>query len=100
MRKRSRHKLDSGAVGLFFGLFLPILLFLLVYLWKEEDVSLLEYVQGLWQLKALVKLMSLCVFTNLLVFWGFLWMKCERAARGVLGATLLYAFVVLFSKAF
>jgi hypothetical protein len=54
----------------------------------------------MWRLQALIKIFSLCVFTNLAAFWGFLRLKYERAARGVLGATILYAIVVLISKAF
>jgi hypothetical protein len=30
---------------------------------------------------------------------GFIRMKFEKTARGILGATILYAFVVLISKA-
>jgi len=40
------------------------------------------------------------VFANLLVFMGFIRLKYEQSARGVLGATILYALAVLISKAF
>ena len=51
-------------------------------------------------MQALIKLGSLCVFANVGVFWLFLQKKYEKAARGVLGATILYAFVVLISRGF
>ncbi|MFV0269926.1 MAG: hypothetical protein ACK5HT_22640 [Draconibacterium sp.] len=99
MQRNRRHKLDTVGIGLLAGLLLPLLIFLIVYLVNDPEIVFSEYLKGLWRIHALIKIGSLCVFTNLAVFWGFLKMKHERAARGVLGATLLYAFVVLISKA-
>jgi len=100
MQKRKINKFDTAGVGLLTGLLLPIAVFFIVYLVKENKVSFAEYVKGMWQMQALIKLGTLCVFTNVAVFWIFLKMKYEKAARGVLGATILYAFVVLISRAF
>ncbi|MFV0591337.1 MAG: hypothetical protein ACK5M7_08130 [Draconibacterium sp.] len=99
MTQSRRHKLDNVGAGLLTGLLLPLFIFLIVYLVKEPELSFSEYLKGLWRIHALIKIGSLCVFANLAVFWVFLKLKYERAARGVLGATLLYAFVVLISKA-
>jgi len=99
MPKNNRNKLDTVGTGLLVGLLLPLIIFLFVYLVRAPEISFSEYLKGLWRVHALIKIGSLCVFANLAAFWGFLKMKHERAARGVLGATLLYAFVVLISKA-
>ncbi|MCK3684546.1 hypothetical protein [Maribellus sp. YY47] len=99
MPKNRKHKLDTVGTGLLAGLALPLVIFLMVYLVRQPGISFSEYLTGLWRIHALIKIGSLCVFANLAVFWGFLRIKYERAARGVLGATLLYAFVVLISKA-
>ncbi len=98
--QRKKNALDTVGIGLLSGFLLPVIIFFLVYVFNENEVPFLQYVKGLWHLQALVKLGSLCVFANLLIFMGFLRIKYERAARGVLGATIIYAIVVLISRAF
>ncbi|HPF50729.1 MAG TPA: hypothetical protein PK335_04095 [Draconibacterium sp.] len=100
MQKARNRKFDRMEIGLLTGLLLPVIIFFLVYLIGEDSVSFPNYLKSMWKLQALVKIMSLCVFANLALFWGFLKLKYERAARGVLGATILYAFLVLISRAF
>ncbi|MEN8116189.1 MAG: hypothetical protein ABFS16_04390 [Bacteroidota bacterium] len=100
MQRRKKNKLDNIGIGLLAGFALPVAIFFIVYLMGDKEVSFFEYVNGLWRLQALIKLGSLCVFANVAVFWIFLQLKYEKAARGVLGATILYAFVVLISRTF
>lgn len=100
MQRRKRNKLDTVGIGLLAGLVLPVVIFFAVYLSEDSGVSFNKYISGMWQMNALIKLMSLCVFANVAVFWIFLKKKYEKAARGVLAATILYAFIVLISRAF
>ncbi len=100
MQRRKSNTFDTVGVGLLVGLILPIAIFFIVFLVKESEVSFVDYVKGMWRMQALIKLGSLCVFANVAVFWIFLKKKYEKAARGVLGATILYAFVVLISRTF
>jgi hypothetical protein len=100
MQKARDRKFDRMEIGLLTGLLLPVIVFFVVYFIGENSVSFTDYLKSMWKLQALVKIMSLCVFTNVAAFWGFLRLKYERAARGVLGATILYAFLVLISRAF
>jgi hypothetical protein len=99
MRRSKKNKLDVVGIGLLTGITLPLIVFFVVYLAGNNSVSFGAYIKSLFHLQALIKLGSLCVFANLAAFWVFLQMKYEKAARGVLGATLLYAFVVLISRA-
>lgn len=99
MRRSKKNRLDVVGIGLLTGMILPLVVFIVVYWAGNNSVSFNTYVNSLWHLQALIKLGSLCVFTNLAAFWIFLQLKYEKAARGVLGATLLYAFVVLISRA-
>jgi hypothetical protein len=92
--------MDKSLVGFLAGFSVPVLIFFAVYLFGEKNVSFSNYVNSLWHLQALVKLGSLCVFANLLVFMGFIKINYERAARGVLGATIIYALAILISKTF
>jgi len=100
MPKRKNKKLDAVGVGLLVGLLLPLLVFVVVYLVRDSSIGFSDYINSLWKIHVLMKVGSLCVLANVAAFWGFLSLKYERAARGVLGATLLYAFVVLISRAF
>jgi len=99
-RQKRRKPLDSPAIGFLAGFLVPVLVFFAVYWFGEKGVPFDNYVKNLWHLQALVKLGSLCVFANLLVFMGFIRLKYDQSARGVLGATILYALAVLISRAF
>jgi len=100
MQRKKRSKLDQTGIGFIVGFLIPVLIFFLVYYFGESNVTFTNYVKSLWHIQALVKLGSLCVFANLAAFWGFLKLKYEKSARGVLGATIVYALFVLISKAF
>ncbi len=100
MQRKKRKPLDSPAIGFLVGFLIPVLVFFGVFWFGERGVSFENYVKNLWHLQALVKLGSLCVFANLLVFMGFIRLKYDQSARGVLGATILYALAVLISRAF
>lgn len=100
MQKRRKRKFDTLVAGLFTGLLLPVCIFTGVFLLRESSMAFSDYLSSMWRIHALVKIASLCVLPNVAAFWVFLSLKFERAARGVLGATLLYAFLVLISRAF
>ena len=100
MQQRKTYKTDKMGIGFLSGLLLPILIFFIVFLASNQQVSFLNYIKGMWHMHALLKLGSLCVFTNLALFWVFLKLKHDKAARGVLGATLLYALTILISRSF
>ncbi len=100
MQQSRRNRFDNTGIGFLVGFVLPLAVFFVVYLFGNNDVSFADYLTGLWKLQALIKLGSLCVFLNSAVFMGFIQLKFEKAARGVLGATIIYAIVVLISRAF
>lgn len=100
MRRRKNNRFDNAGIGAVIGLALPILIFLTVYLFGDHNITFAQYLNGLWQLHALIKLGSLCVFVNSAAFMLSIKLKYEKTARGILGATIVYAFVVLISRAF
>jgi len=95
---RKRRKNDRVAVGFVTGMLLPFLIFVVIYLVRNPDVPVFHYLSGLWQFNLLLKIMSLCVFPNLLIFLLYIRRKMDYAARGVLAATFVYALFVLISK--
>jgi hypothetical protein len=99
-QRKKRNRWDRTGIGFAAGFFVPVIIFFAVWLFGKNEVSFSNYIQSLWYFHALVQAGSLCVFANLLVFMGFIRKKYDKAARGVLAATLIYAFAVLVSRAF
>ncbi|MEZ5103208.1 MAG: hypothetical protein R2757_01815 [Draconibacterium sp.] len=100
MQRRKKQRFDNTGIGFIIGFVVPVVVFLLFYYFGNNNVSLKDFTRSLWQLRVLIKLGTLCVFVNSIVFMGFLQLKHEKTARGILGATIIYAFVVLISRAF
>jgi hypothetical protein len=100
MQRRKTNKLDNVGIGFLVGFLLPVIIFFAVYLIGKNEISIAEFTNSLWQLNVLVKLGSLCVIVNSAVFMGFIKLKFEKTARGILGATIIYAFAVLISRVF
>jgi hypothetical protein len=99
MQKRVKKQVYRPITGFFAGFLIPLIIFVAVYFIRETEISFKDYVISLTRLNALIKLGSLCVFANLLVFMGFIRINYDRAARGVLGATIIYAIIILIVKA-
>ncbi len=100
MQRRKTNRFDNAGIGFLIGFIIPVFVFIVVYLIGNNEISVSDYINSLQQLNVLVKLGSLCVFINSAVFMGFIKLKFEKTARGILGATILYAFVILISRAF
>lgn len=100
MQRRKTNRFDNVGIGFLIGFLLPVLVFFAVYLIGKNEVSLADYTNSLMKLNVMIKLGSLCVFVNSAAFMGLLQLKFEKTARGILGATIIYAFVVLISQAF
>ena len=88
-------KLNKTSIGIVGGLVLPIIVFFVYYEIKYNAVSFSSFVAQLWEFKLLIKLLSLCVLPNLLLFYLFIQKNLLWAARGVLIACFLFAFIVL-----
>jgi|WetSurMetagenome_2_1015567.scaffolds.fasta_scaffold58714_1 hypothetical protein len=97
---RNKRKNDKIAFGFMTGFILPLFIFLAIYLVRYPNVPLFKYLSELWHFNILLKIISLCVFPNLFTFLLFYRRKMDFAARGVIAATFIYAFVVLASKIF
>jgi len=91
-------KLDSFSVGMIWGMLLPLLIFLVLYLARYHTVPLGDYISNLTEMKILIKMLSLCGFANLLLFLYFYRNGVDRAAKGVIAATFVYGFMVLISR--
>lgn len=96
LRKRNRY--DQIGVGWLIGTIFPIIIFIVTYEVKYSEMDFQVFLRSMWDMKILMKLLSICVFPNLGFFFLFYNLKYDMAARGVIVATFIYAFVVLIAK--
>ncbi len=91
-------KFDNVFLGLGSGILLPLLSVMIIYLYRFDNYSVNEFFDFMKTMKVFSKLISLCVIPNLLIFFIFIWTHKDHSARGVLGATILWAFVIAIIK--
>ncbi len=98
MAPRKRNTTDRLLVGWVIGIVVPLLFFLVFYQMKYSEMQFMVYLRNVWEMKIFLKIISLCVFPNLGFFFLFYRNKYDMAARGVIMATFMYAFLVLIAK--
>jgi len=98
MSERKQNTTDRLLVGWVIGIVVPLVFFLVVYQMKYSEMRFMVYLRNVWEMKIFLKIISLCVFPNLGFFFLFYRKKYDMAARGVIMATFMYAFLVLVAK--
>tara|TARA_B100000508_G_C11441970_1_gene269251 strand:- start:260 stop:565 length:306 start_codon:yes stop_codon:yes gene_type:complete len=94
----SKRKADNFWLGLAFGIILPLLVLFIFYLSSYAYLTLPEFMRKMVFQSVIFKLMSLCAIINLGSFFLFYQTNNDRAARGVIFATLIFAFIVMFNQ--
>ena len=90
--------IDRMWIGISGGLVAPMLLFAIYFSIRDPGLQIADQINRMIAAKVLSYYVSLCALINLLLFFIFLRINADRAARGVLGATILYAFTIIFIK--
>lgn len=98
MGQARKRKYNTLVTGIFTGILLPLVLFLIIYLTRYQQVPFLSFLRQLAEMNMLIKILSLCGFANLLAFFYFYRNQLDKAAKGVITATFIFAFVVLISR--
>ena len=80
--------------GFVTGLLVPVLAFCIYVVIFRGGERVIDVLTRFADKNVLSHVISLSVIPNLLAFLLFLWSSKELSARGVIGATLLYSFVV------
>lgn len=93
-------KADQPWIGWIPGLLIPPLTFVVIWIIIPTTRSLGQFITYALAANVLSKFLSLAVLPNLLVFFIFIWLKMDRAAKGVLYATFLVALLVIAVKFF
>jgi hypothetical protein len=89
---------DSFFTGLIPGLILPWIGFYIYYLLFFSYMSLDGFARHLRSIDMLTSVVSLGAILNLAIFFIFYQLKLDRSAKGVIGATFIYAFMVVIYK--
>jgi uncharacterized BrkB/YihY/UPF0761 family membrane protein len=95
MGRARQKKFDRILNGFLAGLFIPAAIFFGIYIFRYEQIPISEYLSQLWKLNITFKILSLCGFANLLLFFWFYRNKMDRAAKGIIMGTLVYALLFL-----
>lgn len=91
---------DKMWLGTVLGMIAPMLTMIGYYYYNFSHISVDKFIDHLFAAHIESKLLSLCVVSNLLVFFIFIWSEKYLSARGVLLATFIYGGVVMYLKYF
>jgi len=89
---------DHMWIGFLVGLLAPLLLFVIYFSFRDPGLSISDQIARQAESNVLSYYVSLCTLVNLLLFFMSLKANADHAARGILGATILYAFTVVIIK--
>ena len=88
---------NQNFIGFFVGLIAPFVAFSVFVLFVLE-LDLFQTISEVSKSDKLPHIISLSLLINLLIFFMKIKTKREKAAKGILGATIFYAFIVLYLK--
>jgi len=91
-------RLDRTIVGIISGFLLPVIVSLIMYLFSSGDRTIIEYFNRLVSANILTHIISLCAFSNLILFLIYNRFDMFRATRGIIGITIFWALLVFAIK--
>jgi hypothetical protein len=91
---------DRFAVGFAGGLILPFITGLVIFLFTSHDLTLHAYLYKIRFTGIMTHAVTLCVFSNIVIFLLFNRLDMLRAARGTLAVTIIWALTVVIIKFF
>lgn len=95
-----RQKLNNPLVGVAGGIVLPLIAALVFYLTTSKGLSVEHYIDRCREAGNVTQIMSVAVFTNIIIFLIFNRLDMLRASKGVLGITIIWALIVFSLKLF
>jgi hypothetical protein len=91
-------RFDKIITGVISGFVLPLITALIIYLFAEGDPKLFEWFVRIFLADITTHIITLSVFSNIIIFLIFNHYDMLRAARGVLGITIAWAVLVFVIK--
>ncbi len=91
-------KFDKIWIGILTGILLPLVVMGIFYLSSYSYITVPQFLRKMVFASIILKLLSLCAVVNLGAFFLFYRVQFDKAARGIILATIIFAFVVVFDK--
>lgn len=91
---------DKVWVGLVLGIVAPLIVFTLYYFINYNYMKISNFISYLRMGNTYTPLVSLCVLANLLPFYIMINKEKYQGTKGVLGATFIWAALIIFLKFF
>lgn len=95
---RFAKRYDSAITGVISGLIIPLIGFAIFYFVTARGLSVGQYLNRVEDAGNITHIMSASVFLNIFIFLVFNRLDMLKAMKGVLGVTLVWAFVVFGIK--
>lgn len=93
-----KNKLDAILFGLLSGLVLPIVILGIFYLTTYAYLTVPDFLRKMAFFEVIIKILSLCAISNMGIFFLYYYLHMDKAAKGVIFATFIYAFGVMAYK--
>jgi hypothetical protein len=97
---RFTEKFDNFITGFISGLLLPVLVAFIVYLFSPGNLSIQPYIARILETHIITHSISICVFSNIIIFLIFNRFDMLKASQGVLAITIIWAVIVFALKIF
>ena len=91
-------KFNKPIIGFIGGLLLPVLTFVGIYLALYNGKSFVDFVEITWLQRNMSRVLSLSMLPNLGLFFAFIWTNKLKSAQGVLGTTIVLAFIIIILR--
>ena len=91
---------NNVLTGVISGIILPLIAFTVFFLLTRHGLSFHDYLGRIAETGKVTEVMSVSVFSNIIIFLIFNRFDMLRASKGVLGITIAWAFTVFGIKLF
>lgn len=92
--------LDKLWIGVVAGLLAPAIAFFSYYAINYWGMPYYRFIRHLQMADTYSSIVTLCILCNLGIFYLFIWGKKYNGAKGVLGATFVWAAIIMYLKYF
>jgi hypothetical protein len=89
---------DKFLTGFISGVLLPVLVGFIIFIFSPGHLSLSSYIARIVESNIVTHSISICVFSNIVIFLLFNRFDMLRASMGVLAVTIVWAVIVFGIK--
>lgn len=95
-----RQRYNNVITGIISGIVIPVLAFFIFFFLTRKGLTLDLFIRRMIEVDNVTEIMSVAVFANIFIFLLFNRLDMLSSVKGVLGITIVWAFVVFGIKLF